>query len=153
MLNARQREQCRAIAAALDAGDQRPWLKAAPSLSVEAKGLIWDMRAHVIAAGGRASKAGAVLNQSGSKPPRPPRVETEFHDLDHWATDDDQDGDGDDGDEAETVPCQVCNGAGKDVTGRVCQACNGTGVAPDDDKPDDDDETEGRSYGYEFKED
>ena len=140
MLNARQREQCRAIAAALDAGDQRPWLKAAPSLSVEAKGLIWDMRAHVIAAGGRASKAGAVLNQSGSKPPRPPRVETEFRDLDYWA-DDDQDDGGDDGDEAETVPCQVCNGRGRDTAGNVCAVCNGSGVAPlDDDNEDDDDE-------------
>ena len=77
-----------------------------------------------------------------------------MHDLDYWSdSEPEPDDDGDGGDDAETVPCQVCNGAGKDVTGRVCAACGGTGVAPDDDKPDDDDETEGRSYGYEFKED
>ena len=152
MLNARQREQCRAIAAALDAGDQRPWLKAGAELVSRSEGLdLGHMRAHVIAGGGggRARVEGGRGSESEwfKTSGGPPRVETEFHDLDHWATDDDQDGDGDDGDEVETVPCQVCNGAGKDVTGRVCQACNGTGVAPDDDDREDDDDD------GEFKED
>ena len=57
MLTDRQREKCREIAAALDRHDQGPWLKAEPSLGPEARGLIWDLRAHVVAAGGRAAKA------------------------------------------------------------------------------------------------
>ena len=37
MLTDRQRARCREIAAALDRHDQGPWLKAEPSLSVEAR--------------------------------------------------------------------------------------------------------------------
>jgi hypothetical protein len=137
MLTDRQREKCREIAAALDRHDQGPWLKAEPSLGPEARGLIWDLRAHVVAAGGRAAKAAGIFAQSAQK------TELRLDDLDHWASDDDQDGDGDDDDTADTVPCQACNGAGKDVTGRVCQACNGSGkVSPNDGEEDDDDDFE-----------
>ena len=140
MLTSRERERCRAIAQALDRHDMGPWRKAEASLSVEAKGAIWDFRQHVIERGAQAGK----VFVTPTKTPRPPRVETEFRDLDHWASDDDQDGDGDDDDEAETVPCSACNGAGKDVTGRVCEACGGSGrVTPDDeDDEEKDDERE-----------
>ena len=143
MLTAAQKSRCRELAQALDAGDFAAYKRAEPSLTPEMKGEVWDMRAHVIAAGGRASKAGAVLNQSGSKPPRPPRVETELHDLDYWATDDDQDDGGDDDGDGDVTPCPACNGRGKDSAGNRCEACEGTGKAPlDDDREDDDDERE-----------
>ena len=50
--------------------------------------------------------------------------------------------DGDDGDDAETVPCQACNGRGKDAAGNRCAACDGSGKVPlDDDDEDDDDDS------------
>ena len=123
MLIDRQREKCREIAAALDRHDQGPWLKAEPSLGPEARGLIWDLRAHVVAAGGRGHKKTLL----------PTDIQVSqaavMHDLDYWSDDVTPDHDDDnDGD----VPCAACNGRGKDAAGTRCAVCGGSGkVAPE----------------------
>ena len=143
MLTDRQRARCREIAAALDRHDQRPWLKAEPSLSVAEKGAIWDMRAHVIAAGGRAVKAGEVSRQSDAKPPRP-RIEASL-DLDYWAdTDDPPSDDPDDELDLKTKVCDNCRGSGVASDGTRCARCNGSGRVDRDDVDDGDDDDDDR---------
>jgi hypothetical protein len=136
MLTSAQREKCRAIAQALDAGDLQPWRRAEASLSPAEKGLVWDLRQ-------RQAQARQVSPQSAGKPPRPPRVETELRldDLDHWASDDDQD-DGDDDDDGEVLPCGACNGRGKDAAGNRCSVCNGSGKVTPSDGDENEDETD-----------
>ncbi len=137
MLTDRQRARCREIAAALDRHDQGPWLKAEPSLGPEARGLIWDLRAHVVAAGGRSKKTENLTVNSSSGLAKPDAAV--MRDLDFWSDTEPEPDDDDDGD----VPCAACNGRGRDATGNVCQACNGTGVAPDDDDDRDEDDENG----------
>jgi hypothetical protein len=129
MLTDRQRTRCGEIAAALDRHDLAPWRKWEPSLGAEERGLIWDMRQHVIAA--------AARNQAGITNLKPQQNFAELQrgdDLDFWASDVEPDDDDDDGD----VPCAACDGTGRDAAGNRCATCNGTGKAP----LDDDDENE-----------
>ena len=143
MLKAAQRERCRVIAAALDAGDLQPWRRAEALLSPAEKGLVWDLRKHVQAQAARVAQAGAVIPTVG-KTPRPARIEASL-DLDYWSdTDDPPDDDPDDELTLTTKTCDNCRGSGVASDGTRCARCGGSGripIDPDDD-PDDDLEDE-----------
>jgi hypothetical protein len=122
------------IADALDRGDLEPWRKAGGRMSPEEKGMVWDMRQHVVAVGQRESAARpAVIPIVG----KTSRIETRSYDLDYWPPDiEATDDEADDG-----QPCAACDGTGRDAAGNPCEACNGTGKASsDEDDEDDDDE-------------
>jgi hypothetical protein len=133
MLTASQRRRCAEIAAVLDSGDGKAIAKAeviAP-LSPEERGLIWDLRQDVRAMYERQRQrdaAGAAVTLKQNFAARPARLETVsgFDDLDRWAETEPGDEDGDD-EAADTVPCPVCNGRGKDASGNICESCKGTG--------------------------
>jgi hypothetical protein len=145
-MTAAEKGRCAVIATALDAGDQRPWLRAEPSLSVAQKALIWDLRAHVVAAGGRGKK-NLRMNSCEGLPKRDiGMTSATVADLDFWSDEPDAPGD-DPGDELDlkTKVCDNCRGLGLTSDGVRCQKCNGSGRVPRDDVDDgeeDDDEFE-----------
>lgn len=143
MLTAAQRAKCRVIAAALDAGDQRPWLKAEPSLSVAEKGAVWDARAHV-STGGRGKTAGNLTTDSREGLPKRDIGMTSagVADLDYWSDTDDAPIDDDVPDDEPT--CGACRGSGRDTSGGKCVICGGRGRIPAEDQPDDGDDDEDR---------
>jgi hypothetical protein len=76
MLTSRQRARCAEIAAALDAGDLRPWREAEARMTAEEKGAMWDMRQEQV-------KKNLTANLSKGLSAR---AETELRpfDLDDW---------------------------------------------------------------------
>ncbi|MGA7239434.1 MAG: hypothetical protein WBY44_27380 [Bryobacteraceae bacterium] len=155
MLTAAQKSRCRELAAALDRGDRATYRRAEDSLTPEMRGEIWDQRAHVVAAGGRAAKAGAVLS-TADKTPRPARIETSLRDLDYWADENDDDGDDEDlppvlpvskpdpEERQKTKLCDNCRGLGLTSDGVRCTRCNGSGRVSRDDVDDGDDDDRDR---------
>jgi hypothetical protein len=142
MLTDRQRARCRELAAALDSGDQRPWLRAEASLSVAEKGAVWDARAHVVAAGGRGRKKNPEPNSAqGFRERDIAMTSATVADLDYWSDTEPDEPDDDDDDDGD-VPCAACDGRGEDEAGNTCTVCGGSGkVAPgDSDDEEDDDE-------------
>jgi hypothetical protein len=134
MLTSAQKSRCAKLAAALDTGDYETYRRAEPALSPAMKGLIWDLRTHVVAAGGRGRKQTLLRNHS--KVSRPEAAV--MRDLDYWSDTDDEPDD-DPGDDP--MPCAACDGTGRDAAGNRCATCNGTGKAPlDDDDENEDDE-------------
>ncbi len=142
MLTSAQKAKCAAIAAALDRQDQGPWLRAEPSLSVEAKGLIWDLRAHVVAAGGRAVKAGSLTTDSREGLPKRDTGMTSagVADLDFWGDEPAEPDDDDDELDLKTKVCDNCRGLGLTSDGVRCSRCNGSGRVDRDDVDDGDGE-------------
>lgn len=142
MLTAAQRARCMKVAEALDRGDQGPWLQAEPTLSPEARGLVWDLRVEQQQRAAQRQQRGAATKDRLSNPQsissfaaHPART-----DLDYWA-DDDVPGDDDDvepDDRPEPQTCGACHGSGRDAAGGTCKACNGTGRAPADNGDDED---------------
>jgi hypothetical protein len=143
MLTTAQRERCRRIAEALDAGDLSPWRKAEGRMNADEKGAVWDLRRSVVAVGQREAAARPGVRTVAV---RTSRIEAELlsRDLDFWLDnaepDDDQDGDGDE--EQETKLCPACGGKGRDHSGDTCSRCGGSGRLPLDDLDDDDDGSE-----------
>jgi hypothetical protein len=153
MLTSRQREECRRIAEALDAGNQSVWLRAEASLSAEQKALIWDQRQEQVARGaqcqrrvlpmGNIPQNGAVKNLGTNVPT--PENEALARDLDNW---DDEPGltfhggTPDDDDDSDDTLCGACHGTGRDVAGNVCRVCKGTGKALNEDEDVDDEQRE-----------
>jgi hypothetical protein len=142
MLTSAQREKCRRIAAALDRGDQGPWLRAEASLGPVEKAEIWSMRRHVKAmAEQQHAKAPSIARRLEVAAMRSTRMD----DLDFWSddapgVDDDDDIDDDAPPEPEDDPmsqttkiCMNCRGLGRSKDGSVCDVCDGTGRVPMDD--------------------
>ncbi len=138
MLTSAQKAKCAVIAAALDAGDLAPWRKSEASLGPEMRGEIWDLRAHVIAAGGRGRKK--------TLPPTDGRVSSAMTsagvaDLDYWGDEPaEPDDDPDDELTLKTKVCDNCRGLGTTSDGTRCSRCNGTGRVDRDDVDDGDDD-------------
>jgi hypothetical protein len=140
MLTSRQRQRCAELAETLDAGDQRAWLRAEPSLSPEERGEIWNQRSEVKAMAERRRQgeaAGAAVLPAQDFATRPGRVKTDLasNDLDFWGetpNDDDDDDDDDDNGlpQQETKMCPSCRGLGRTKDGSRCSRCNGLGRVP-----------------------
>jgi hypothetical protein len=145
-----ERQRCAEIARRLDQGDMQLWKTAEPFLTREEKGLIWDLRRHVVARAERRRREAVPR-----RPARPTVEEEERPDIDDWPRPDDDNDDGAPPEEEEpSEVCRQCRGLGRDRSGAKCSACNGTGRvrAPVDDDDDTDDwPDEKESFKYEFQ--